>query len=51
MRHWRPDGGTLIIGLLRDQAELHAMLNRIRDLGITLISVKLIKKDTAPKEL
>jgi hypothetical protein len=41
-----PDGGTLIAGLLRDQAELHAMLGRIRDLGITLISVK---RSAAPR--
>lgn len=42
-----PDGSTLIAGLLRDQAELHAILSRIRDLGITLVLVKLIKKDAA----
>ena len=45
-----PDGGTLIIGFLRDQAELHAILNRIRDMGIVLISVKLAKKGTTAKE-
>lgn len=37
-----PDGGTLIAGPLRDQAELHAMLRQIRDMGVTLVSVKLI---------
>ena len=31
--------GTLISGLLPDQAALHALLERIRDLNITLISV------------
>ena len=46
-----PDGETLIIGFLRDQAELHAILNRIRDMGIVLISVKLVKKGAAAKEL
>ena len=40
-----PDGGTLITGLLRDQAELHAMLSRIRDMGITLVAVKLVRRD------
>ncbi|MGE5527609.1 MAG: hypothetical protein ACM3X6_00500 [Patescibacteria group bacterium] len=39
-----PDGGTMIAGDLRDQAELHAMLSRIRDMGITLVSVKLLRK-------
>ena len=43
-----PDGVTLITGLLRDQAELHAMLSRIRDMGITLVAVKLIGRDSAP---
>lgn len=44
-----PDGNTIIVGLLRDQAELHMILSRIRDLGIVLISVKQIKKDNAVK--
>ena len=45
-----PDGGTLIVGFLRDQAELHAMLSRIRDMGIPLVSVKMVKKDTTESE-
>ncbi|MGE5549760.1 MAG: hypothetical protein ACM3ZC_04410 [Bacteroidota bacterium] len=45
-----PDGVTLIAGLLRDQAELHAVLSRIRDMGITLVSVKLVKKDPPESE-
>lgn len=39
-----PDGRTLLAGSLRDQAELHAMLSRIRDMGITLVSVKMVKQ-------
>jgi hypothetical protein len=35
-----PGGETLLSGLLRDQAELHAILSQIRDMGIELISVK-----------
>ncbi|MCL6614529.1 MAG: hypothetical protein K6U03_07950 [Firmicutes bacterium] len=38
-----PDGVTLIAGPVRDQAELHALLGRVRDLGIRLISVKLVE--------
>lgn len=45
-----PDGETLITGPLRDQAELHAMLSRIRDMGIALVAVKLVKKDTPESE-
>lgn len=40
-----PGGGTLIAGPLRDQAELHAMLRQIRDMGIPLVSVKLMNDD------
>ena len=36
------DGTTLLRGVTADQAALHGLLQRIRDLGITLISVTLI---------
>lgn len=42
-----PGGGTLIAGPVRDQAELHAVLSRIRDMGIILVAVKLVGRDTA----
>ncbi|MBV7328555.1 hypothetical protein KFU94_09895 [Chloroflexi bacterium TSY] len=35
-------GTTLITGAVADQAALHGILERIRDLGIQLISVKRI---------
>ncbi len=48
--HWAPslgglalahdvDGTTTLTGAVADQAELHGILTRIRDLGVTLISV------------
>ena len=51
--HWAPwfgdltlthegDGTTSLSGLVSDQAELHGLLVKIRDLGVTLISVAVI---------
>ncbi len=48
--HWRdwfeglavtlqPDGTTLLSGLLVDQAALHGLLKKVRDLGLPLISI------------
>lgn len=34
------DGTTLLAGSVVDQAALHGVLARIRDLGLTLISVR-----------
>ena len=33
------DGTTTLTGAVADQAELHGILTRIRDLGVTLISL------------
>jgi len=41
------DGDTVIRGLLADQAALHGLLTKIRDLGLCLISVNLL--DTGPQ--
>jgi hypothetical protein len=37
-----PDGTTLLSGIAADQAVLHGLLQRIRDLGLPLISVQRI---------
>jgi hypothetical protein len=34
-----PDGATMLTGPVRDQAELHGLLIKIRDLNLTLLSV------------
>jgi hypothetical protein len=36
------DGTTTLSGLVADQAELHGLLTKVRDLGVTLISVAVI---------
>ena len=35
-------GETLLAGPVRDQAALHGLLNKIRDLGLLLLSVERI---------
>ena len=35
----RHNANTKLIGLVRDQAELHGLLRRCLDLGLTLVSV------------
>jgi hypothetical protein len=36
------DGTTTLRGTVRDQAELHGLLTKVHDLGVTLISVTSI---------
>ncbi len=36
------DGTTLLVGAVVDQAALHGVLNGIRDLGLTIISVQRV---------
>ncbi len=40
-----PNGETIITGEVMDQAALHGLLARIRDLNLTLISVSRIKPE------
>jgi hypothetical protein len=42
------DGETIIRGWLADQAALHSLLMRIRDLGLPLIAVTYIESETTP---
>jgi hypothetical protein len=42
----RENGGTVLVGAVRDQAQLHGVLQRISDLGLTLVSV--VVRDHGP---
>jgi homoserine kinase len=42
------DGTTTLRGAVTDQAELHSLLAKVRDLGTTLISVKTIDAPSRP---
>jgi len=36
------DGTTTLTGLVQDQSQLHGLLAKIRDLGLTLISMRVL---------
>jgi hypothetical protein len=40
-----PCGDTVLTGPVIDQAALHGILSRIRDLGVPLVSVKQLSED------
>jgi hypothetical protein len=55
--HWSPwfggltlaheeDGTTSLTGSVSDQARLHGLLTKIRDLGVTLISLAVVDSDS-----
>jgi hypothetical protein len=41
----RKTGKTVLVGQVRDQAELHGLLQRISNLGLTLLSASAIDAD------
>ncbi len=41
----REDGTTLLTGPIADQAALHGLLLRVRNLGLTLLSVVRVRSD------
>ncbi len=40
--HLQEDGTTLLVGPVVDQAALHGVITRIRDLGLPLLSVRRV---------
>ncbi len=47
--HLQKDGTTLLVGPVVDQAALHGVINRIRDLGLPLLSVRrVVESDGSP---
>ena len=42
------DGTTVIHGLVLDQAALHGLLRKVRDVGLPLISVTRVEPDLTP---
>jgi len=40
------DGGSILTGLVADQAELHGLLRKMRDLGLTMVSLQRIEIQT-----
>ncbi|MGO9791332.1 MAG: hypothetical protein ACLP8S_18090 [Solirubrobacteraceae bacterium] len=43
MRLKRDHGKTVLVGVVRDQAALHGLLQRLSDLGLTLLSVNALE--------
>jgi hypothetical protein len=42
-----PTGVTVIAGVVTDQAALHGLLTKIRDLGLPLVSIRLMDPNQA----
>ena len=44
------NGDSLLTGSLPDQSALHGLLNRLRDLGVELVSVNPAEDESVPEE-
>jgi len=50
IRH-TPDGDTLLAGPIEDQAALHGVLNKIRDLGLPLVTVTRLDRQPGENQV
>jgi hypothetical protein len=41
----QPEGSTLLVGQVADQAALHGILSKINDLGLPLLALRRIEPD------
>ena len=41
----REDGKTVLVGLIRDQPQLQGLLQRVSDLGLTLLSATVVGEE------
>ena len=47
---WDDNGDTLLTGSVADQPALHGLLRKIRDLGVTLISINRLEAGAQPDQ-
>lgn len=45
----QPEDETWLVGTVRDQAALHGLLSKIRDLGLPLLVVQRIEREEAKR--
>lgn len=45
---WDDNGDTLLTGSVTDQSALHGLLRKIRDLGVTLVSINQVGVTAEP---
>ena len=43
-------GGSLIEGMIADQAALHGLIRKVRDLGLTLVSIQRMENQPGKPE-
>ena len=47
---WDNNGDTLLTGRVADQSALHGLLRKIRDLGVTLVSINQVDASAEPDQ-